>query len=108
MARDLPAIKRPNGKDYQPRKIIAHSWENDTVHDSSAGVVVLGTHDVERARVLADSCVKSWFGSELSAVEPEPGWYRLGYERGEPMWMEDERRGRAGVWFTAKEVVSGD
>ena len=105
MNADLEPIERPDGRTYRPRKIIAWSWENDTVHDSSAGVVVLGTHDVGRARMLADSCVKSWFGGELSAVEPEPGWYRLAYERGEPMWTEDERRGRAGVWFTAKEVV---
>lgn len=101
----LPAIMRPDGRPYRPRKIVAHSWENDTVHDWSAGAVVLGTHDVERARVLADSSIKVWFGSEFSAVEPEVGWYRLGYEYGDQVWTEDERRGRAGVWFTAKEVV---
>ncbi|HET9144069.1 hypothetical protein [Actinophytocola sp.] len=102
---DLEPIERPDGRTYRPRKIVAWSWEDDTVHGWSAGAVVLGTHDVDRARVLADSSIKAWFGSELSAVEPEVGWYRLGYEYGEQIWAVDERRGRAGVWFTAKEVV---
>ncbi len=101
---DLVPIERPDGRLYRPRKVAAYSWENDTVHGWSGGAVVLGTHDVERARVLADRCVKSWYGNVLSAVEPEVGWYRLGYEYGEQVWAEDERRGRAGVWFTAKEV----
>lgn len=105
---ELTAIERPDGRLYRPRKVVCWPWENDTVHGWSGGAVVLGTHDVEQARALADPSIKAWFDFELSAVEPELGWFRLGYEGGDPTWIVDERRGRAGVWFTAKVVVEPD
>lgn len=105
MTTELAPIERPDRRLYRPRKVAAYAWENDTVHGWSGGAVVLGTHDVEAARSLADGWIKHWFGNVLSAVEPEVGWWRLGYSYGDPTWMDDPVRGRAGVWFTAKEVV---
>jgi len=105
MTTELAPVERPDGRLYRPRKVAAYAWENDTVHDWSAGAVVLGTHDVEAAQALADSAVKAWFGGELSAVEPELGWWRSSYFYGDPTWVDDPVHGRAGVWFTAKEVV---
>lgn len=106
MAPELLAVERPDGRLYRPRKVVVWPWENDDAWSEwRGGAVVLGTHDVERARELADSSIKLWFGAELSAVKPEPGWWRLGYSYGDPTWIEDVVRGRAGVWFTAKEVV---
>jgi hypothetical protein len=97
------SIVRPNGKPYRPRKIVTHPWENQD-GDGDRGVVVLGTHDVEEARVLAAEACSHWFGSSY-AIEAAPGWYRLGYTgyRGELSWTYDPERGRAGVFFTASD-----
>lgn len=104
-ASKLPAIERPNGKTYQPRKVVAHRWENDDDWYEGCGVVVLGTHDVERAHRLAQECCEYWFSMSF-AVSPEVGWFRLGYggaSAGDPVWLHDAVRGRAGVMFTASE-----
>jgi hypothetical protein len=102
---DLPSIVRPNGKTYQPRKVIAHRWENDDDWYEGCGVVVLGTHDIDRAHKLATECCEYWF-SMPHANNPEVGWFRLGYagvSTGDPTWLHDDVRGRAGVMFTASE-----
>jgi hypothetical protein len=62
------------------------------------GVMVLGTHDVARAKPLADSYAAWQLGAEYTAADPVTGWWRLGYEDG-LRWLDDPVKGRAGVWF---------
>lgn len=103
----LPVIIRPNGKPYRPRKIVVQAWENDdTGSEWEGGAVVLGTHDVERARPLAADLIRRVFDSRLQPVRPGLRWTRLGFDgaRSEMVWIEDEERGRAAVWFEAEEV----
>jgi hypothetical protein len=102
----LPPVRRPNGKLYRPRKIIAYPVAD--ADELTSGVCVLGTHDIERARKLADKCVHSWIESEWVAAGPEVGWFREGYESGRPMWTRDEIRGRAGVMFHEAVEASHD
>lgn len=100
---DLPAIRRPDGRPYRPKKVVARPWYEDCAGVGlSCGVVVLGTHDVGRARELAEDCCARWYDLPR-AVWPEVGWYRLGYSgaRGEQSWVDDPVRGRAGVLFQA-------
>jgi hypothetical protein len=100
-AQALEVITRPNGKPYRPRKIMAYPVAD--ADDMASGVMVLGTHDVERARKLADRCAAAWVDGGYVAAEPQTGWFREGYEAGRPMWLRDEKRGRAGVYF--REIV---
>lgn len=103
----LPPIERPNGKLYQPFKIVAHAWED---HDEcKRGVVILGSNDPARVREFATEMCRYWYLGEY-AVGGRPGWYRQGYCSGELRWLDDDVRGRAGVIFEASddqpEVVS--
>ena len=99
----LPPIERPDGRLYRPRMIVAHVWDNEQAygHYDDYGVFVFGTHDVERARALADQAIKHFFDSGLTATEPERRWVRLGYDNGELAYIDDPVRGRAAVQFTA-------
>lgn len=97
---DLPAILRPNGKVYRPRKLVAYAFEDD--HAGESGVVVLGTHDPVRAHALAERVARSWYGTEY-VVEPVQVWWHDGIENGDRRWMHDPVRGRAGVCFTASD-----
>lgn len=96
----IEVIMRPNGKPYRPRQISAHAIVDDNALD---GVMVLGTHDIARAQALADSYAQWQLGGSYRAAQPEPGWYRDGWECGVRRWLHDEERGRAGVMF--REVV---
>ena len=98
----LEPIKRRNGKTYRPRKITVGVWQDDNTWEWRAGVVVLGTHDVARARVLADDWIRSYF--DMAAGEATVGWYRLAMRDNEYQWVNDNERGRAGVWFEATEA----
>jgi hypothetical protein len=100
MAETLPVIVRPNGKVYRPRKLVAHAFEDD--HAGESGVVVLGTHDPERARELALSSARYWYGTEY-IVDPVTVWWHDAMECGERRWRHDAARGRAGVCFTASD-----
>ena len=96
-----PAIVRPNGKFYRPRKIAVMPWENDDAADGwKAGVLVFGTHDVALAQSLADAACKQ-IEREFVATSPRPVWYRDGFENGERTWIHDDVRGRAGISFRA-------
>jgi hypothetical protein len=97
---ELPAIVRPNGKTYRPRKIVVIPCENA----DEFGAVVFGTHDVELATPLATEEIASRFDTRYAATDPVVGWWRDGYERGERVWVWDEQIGRAGVWFASAEV----
>lgn len=100
MAEALPAIVRPNGRIYRPRKLVTYAYEDD--HAGENGVVVLGTHDSERARDLALSSARYWYGAEC-VIDPVTVWWRDGMESGERCWQHDPVRGRAGVCFTASD-----
>ena len=94
-------ITRPDGRPYSPRKLVAHAVANDD--EDLVGVLVLGTHDVLRARALADKYVAWQIGDDYAAVTYSTGWWRDGFEYGCRRWVPDPVRGRAGVMF--EEIV---
>jgi hypothetical protein len=102
---ETEVIQRPNGKAYRPRKVIAYSVTDE--YEEICGVLVLGTHDIARARVLADELVAHYVDSCEVAAEPETGWWRDRFESGRLRWAADEVRGRAGVLFQ-KIIEGGD
>lgn len=89
-------VTRPDGRLYRSRKVIAYPVYDDD--ELICGVVVLGTHDIERARSGADT-VAAYDDSNFIAVNPVTGWWRDGFEYGRRAWIYDECHGRAGVWF---------
>jgi hypothetical protein len=96
-----PAIQRPDGSLYRPRKVTASAVADGD--ELLCGVIVLGTHDVQRAQPMADRYVAWQLDDRLVAADPLPGWWRDGFDGGQRRWVTDEKRGRAGVWF--REVV---
>jgi hypothetical protein len=99
---DLPAIERPNGKLYRPRKLVACPVSDQ--YDEIAAVVVFGTHDPDRAQALADSLARRDVDSGYVAANPGRVWWRDGFECGQRTWAVDDEHGRAGVLF---EIVEG-
>ena len=91
-------IMRPNGKLYHPRRVVAH-----VVGEEDEGVLILGTHDLARAQILADQMAEYVAGKGYVAVGPWTGWFRDGFRAGRREWVTDEERGRAGVCF--QEIV---
>ncbi|HEV2779093.1 MAG TPA: hypothetical protein VGX25_06780 [Actinophytocola sp.] len=99
----LEPITRPNGKVYRPRKVDVYPVDGDGWSEwDQPGVVVLGTHDIERARPLALRAVDFFHGVQY-AVKPRTGWWRLGYQAGELRWIHDDVHGRAGVMFDGSD-----
>jgi hypothetical protein len=94
-------IIRPNGKPYRPRKVTGHAVADED--DMVTAVLVLGTHDIERARPFAEECVRLWVDSSYTAAGPVTGWWRDGFHMGQRCWADDPVRGRAGVRFEAVE-----
>ena len=95
---EAETIQRPNGKPYRPCRVFAQS-----IGEEDEGVIVLGTHDLSRAQVLADKVARYVAGSGFAAVRPESGWWRDGFECGQRRWVTDEEHGRAGILF--REIV---
>lgn len=93
----LEVITRPNGRLYRPRKVVACAVVDED--EIFSGVVVLGTHDLARAQLLADEYAAWQLGKGATAGSPLTGWYREGFESGQFRWIADEERGRAGIWF---------
>lgn len=109
----LPAIERPNGKLYRPRKVTAESMGFE---DEITSIVVFGTHDASFAKLHAAA------EAERLSDEFYGGQYRLKLtDAGSPVWykqtlshFEDNRAvysfsqdpelGRAGVRFYVDEV----
>jgi hypothetical protein len=87
-----PVVIRPNGKPYRRRKPLVVSEFTDC--DDSTGVVVEGTHDVDRAAALAADLLAAY---DLTDSRPTRRWMRLvpwdpsGYA--DRAWVEDEVRG---------------
>ena len=113
MSTGIPAIERPNGQLYRPRKIDAVALGNE---DGITHVLIFGTHDARFAEVFA--------GPELERIQGEfystdyrleisgagrRGWWRrdlAGWVDGGPLYVfaEDPVKGRAGVRFSVEEV----
>ncbi|MGB3483997.1 MAG: hypothetical protein WBB07_17495 [Mycobacterium sp.] len=93
-------LTRPNGKPYTPRftGLQAHLWENHNIGES--GVIIFGTLDPDQAHDLAVQMCRYWYGVN-GVGDPQPGWYRNGFQNGERWWIRDDVRGRPGVMFEA-------
>jgi len=107
----IPPIERPNGKRYQPRKIQTLTTGNE---DEVTGIVVFGTHDVRFAEneahqhaatyatangfklVIDGPGQKDWLGTQIAGSDDE----------GRPLvvFVKDEIKGRACIYFRAEEV----
>lgn len=106
----LPPIPRPHGGLYRPRKLTVGTWDNEGAYDRDgwagwagwAGCYVLGTHDIDTARPLAEEECRFTFGTQY-VIKPQRVWIRDGFESGERRWVHDERRGRAAVQFVASD-----
>ncbi|QYN17539.1 hypothetical protein [Amycolatopsis sp. DSM 110486] len=87
---------------YVDDGLIASRWDNEDLLDAGRGAIVMGTHDVEQARHLANQAICAWFGSDLAARRPERGWWLFGECSGVLAWLNDPEKGREGVLFTAE------
>jgi hypothetical protein len=95
------AIARPDGRLYRPRKVAGYAVNDED--GLVCGIMILGTHDVDRAKLLADSSAASWVDYGHVAAHPVTGWWRDGFSGGRRCWVDDPVSGRAGVWF--REIV---
>lgn len=93
----LPAVERPNGKLYRPRKLRYANWDIDLAEDSlNAGeyIAVLGTHDVEVALEFIRRQVP-----HSPLVDARKIWLWLACRDGELAWINDDVSGAAAVQF---------
>jgi hypothetical protein len=99
----LPAIIRPNGKVYRPRKIRAIYCENQ--YGRRDDVFVLGTHDLSGALEFAAGEARYRIGHSEFLMDAlgEIGWWRESIDRGERVVIRDDVRGAAGVRFEFEE-----
>jgi hypothetical protein len=84
-------LTRPNGKPYRRRAPVR--IEQFETYDDGTGVVVVGTHDIERARKAAAPELDEY---DLTDVEPQASWWRLIPTHGQQFdntWIEDPARG---------------
>lgn len=110
MAADYVFV-RPNGKPYRPRttELRARAWENHGgFAEDCAGVIVLGTLNVEEARPLAQSSAEAWYGDAdtFRLIEPASGWWRDSFTAEGRAWIPDGERGAPGVMFTWAETAT--
>jgi hypothetical protein len=105
MATTLAPIKRPDGRTYHPRKLTAHALSGED--DFLSGVVVFGTHDPGQALPLAAEYVTWQLGKGYAPAGPRAVWWRDGFESGRRCWLDDDKAGRAGVWFCEITEVPG-
>lgn len=98
-------VTRPDGRIYKSRKVIAHIVGDEDEIPSM--VLVLGTHDIVRAQPLADHVARMYTEPGCVAAKPETGWWRESIRDGRPWWVDDDRRGRAGVMFREITEVPG-
>ncbi len=122
----LPAVERPNGTLYRPRKLRSQVLGNE---DETTGIVVFGTHDVAAALSVARLDVRAanreygynpddeqyvleegtarrvWWSQKLSHFEE--------FDQAVYYYSPDEERGWAGVefevtWGTPTDTCSTD
>lgn len=98
---DLVAVTRSNGKVYRPRKApraiqVDNTWAWEDEADSV--IVVLGTHDIERAFGLA---AKHWPGAQKETAHRT--WVRETIRSGDRTIAYDPVRGAAAVTFDVIE-----
>ena len=93
-------LTRPNGKTYRPRGPLR--IEEYVDHEERTCVVIVGTHDLERATGLAAERWEEWY-DDGSLPAGQRRWMRLvpfdtgtGYDHN---WVIDEVRGSACVVF---------
>lgn len=98
-------VKRPDGRIYKSRKVVGHIVGDED--EIPCAVLVLGTHDIARAQPLADRVARMYTEPGCVAARPETGWWRDSIRDGRPWWVEDDKRGRAGVMFRKIEEASG-
>jgi len=77
--------------------VVAHLL-NDA-DDLVTAVLVLGTLDADRARVLANEAIRYYVEDGWEAVRPEPGWWGTRMSYGRTSWERATKGGRAGVYF---------
>jgi len=109
----LPAITRPNGKVYQPRKIAIETLGNE---DELTHLIIFGTHDVRfahlRAAEAAEEIADEFYGGryQLDVDDAgQKGWYKktlCGFDDDTPIYyfLHNEEKGRAGVRFSVEEI----
>lgn len=109
----LPAIERPNGKLYRPRKIDAISLGNE---DEITHILVFGMHDIECAKANAqremDRLSNEFYYGDMRLEISGPGkrvWRRrdlIRFEDDQPLYgyAEDPVNGRAAVMFSVDEI----
>jgi hypothetical protein len=102
MAESLEPVARPDGRLYRPRKVSVSFVFDD---DEESGVMVLGMHDVPRAKTLAEDFARCHIGAGTIAIKAVTGWWRDGFQGGRRTWIADEDHGRAGVLF--RELAEG-
>lgn len=90
-----PAIKRPNGKLYRPRKIVAEFFYEDEIE---AGIWVFGTHDGSLSRKLASDLLLT-YDKGLMATSAYTLWVSRVIRNGTVMYEQDDEHGRAAVCF---------
>jgi hypothetical protein len=90
-------VNRPDGRPYRPRTtaLRAHAWENP----DTCGLVITGTLNSQAAHDHACRAGAYWYG-DGTPTDPQPGWYRKAIQRGEPIWVIDDKRGMPGVYYT--------
>lgn len=101
---DQPTLRRPNGSLYRPRKLAAHPVEE---WNEELRIVVFGTHDIDRAKKLADQAYAAWGDSRDEVTDPRLVWWRDGFDCGQRRFVDDPEHGRAGVYFAGVRERSG-
>lgn len=92
---DYGAVLRPNGKVYRRRKppaltLASDQWSGDDIP------LVLRTHDADEAKAI----LLAQFGPDdfwIDLDRPVKRWARLGYQHGEPTWIDDPARGMPAI-----------
>jgi hypothetical protein len=91
-------VTRPNGRIYRPRKP-PRGLPVVNYRDDVEWIYIIGTHDVERARSLAEQ-IATRDGYELDSTRaPERSWQRLAMRNGDQMYVPDEVHGAPTIIF---------
>lgn len=98
MTEKLPPVERPNGNLYQARYTRVSTNGGEGWGDP-LWILVLGTHDIELARKLAEEKAAE-IDSEIRLGPGITGWWRDSIRYGDRYWDYDDMRGAAGVRFT--------